>query len=151
MCWLKGKLFDMDFRRLLLSAGFKVAHYLKVVLFINLCLFAVLWCVSLLPGWNVITLFLFWFLITPVSIIYLSSKISSGGNILSQAMIALISFYSMVIFMIYEHFQSDYFLIVAASFLFNLLVMMVAMIVDRDDKKSLRYRSTKSHLVEKNI
>ncbi|MEO5600555.1 MAG: hypothetical protein ABIR06_06490 [Cyclobacteriaceae bacterium] len=126
----------MDFRRLRLSAGFKVAHYLKVVLFIPLCLFAVLRCFSLLPGWNVITLFLFWFLITPVSIIFLSSKISSGGNILGQAMIALISFYSMMIFMIYEHFESDYFFIMAASFLYNLLVMMVAMIVDRDDKKN---------------
>lgn len=109
--------------------------YFKIAILIPLCLFVVMAPYSLLLGWNVITLIIFWFFIVPGVILYLSARLFKDSRVTGKAMVSLITFYSIMVFMTYKHFQSDYFAMMLFSFLFNLLVMGLVMFVERRDSR----------------
>jgi hypothetical protein len=113
-----------------------ITRYSIVLVFIPLCLCAVLAPYSIFLGWNLITLFIFWFIIVPVMTIYLSSKFLKRYHRMWKSMLALISFYGFMIFMIYKHYESDYFMVMIASLVYNLLVMAVVIVVERADKRA---------------
>jgi hypothetical protein len=119
----------------------KSKRYVIVLVFIPVCVLAVLVPYSLLLGWNVWTLLLFWFIIHPVVTIYLSVKLLKGYYRMSQAILALLSFHAFVIFMIYDHYQSDYFLLMIVSMVYNTLVMLVVVFVDWHDARNAAART----------
>lgn len=77
---------------------------------------------SLWIGWNLPTLLLFWFGLIPVLAAYLP-RISKFKNHLPQSLIGLAVFYLLMIFMIYENYQSDYFLVMILSWVFNTILV----------------------------
>ncbi len=98
---------------------------LKRTLIIPLGLTAVLVPFSLLIGWNIFTLLLFWFVLIPGLSMYLPSLVSSNQNHLIETVLGLIVFYSIMVFMIYDHYQTDYFKAMIVSFVINLIVVSI--------------------------
>jgi len=100
---------------------------LKGILIVPIGLAVVLVPFSILIGWNLITLTLFWFLLIPVLSIYLPAIISNSKNHLFESLAGLIIFYGIMVFMIYEHYMTDYFQIMIMSCVINLIVVSVVL------------------------
>ena len=80
---------------------------------------------SILIGWNVITLILFWFVLTPGLTIYLPTKFSRSKNHFIESLLGLVIFYAIMVFMIYDHYKTDYFQIMILSFVINLTLVSI--------------------------
>jgi hypothetical protein len=78
---------------------------------------------SMLIGWNLITLILFWLVMTPGLTIYLPTLVSSNKNHLFESLMGLIIFYGIMVFMIYDHYKTDYFKVMILSCLINLILV----------------------------
>ncbi len=74
---------------------------------------------SILIGWNLVTLILFWFVAIPALTIYMPAKVSNSRNHLLESLAGLILFYVIMVFMIYEHYQTDYFRLMMLSGVIN--------------------------------
>ena len=100
---------------------------LKGTLIVPIGLAIILVPFSLLIGWNMITLILFWFVLTPGLTFYLPTKFSKNKNHFIESLLGLVIFYAFMVFMIYDHYKTDYFQIMILSFVINLtLVSIVA-------------------------
>lgn len=113
-----------------------VPHYFVIVVVIPLCVFLVMVPYSLFLKWDLLSLLLFWFVTVPFVILFSSTKFLKKKNAIWKSVISLISFYSLMVFMIYKHYQSDFFTIMMISFLWNLLIMLSVMIVEHVDRTS---------------
>jgi hypothetical protein len=80
---------------------------------------------SLLIGWNLITGIIFWLVIIPVLTIFLPSMVSNNTSHLFESVLGLIIFYALMVFMIYDHYQSDFFQLMIFSFVVNLIVVSI--------------------------
>jgi len=98
---------------------------LKGTLIVPIGLSIVLVPFSILVGWNLISLFLFWFVSIPLLSIYLPTTLSGNRNHLFESLVGLVIFYAMMTFMIYDHYQTDYFQIMILSFGINLVLVSV--------------------------
>jgi hypothetical protein len=98
---------------------------LKGALIVPIGLAIILVPFSILIGWNVITLILFWFVLTPRLTIYLPTKFSSNKNHFSESLLGLVIFYAIMVFMIYDHYKTDYFQIMILSFVINLALVSI--------------------------
>lgn len=70
-------------------------------------------------GWNLMTLILFWFLLAPILSAYLPKKILKTTNPLRESLIGLSVFYAVMVLMIYDQFQTDYFKLMMISWVVN--------------------------------
>jgi hypothetical protein len=75
---------------------------------------------SIFIGWNLLTLLLFWFVVIPTLTIYLPTRVSKNRSHLLESVSGLTIFYGVMVLMIYEHYQTDYFRIMGISCLLNL-------------------------------
>lgn len=75
---------------------------------------------SFLTGWNLATAVIYWFFICPFMAEYLPGVFSGNKDQLSKSLIGLLIFYSFMVLMIFEHYQSDMFLLMMLSFLINM-------------------------------
>src|SRR5687768_11346846 len=96
---------------------------LKGTLIVPVGLAIILVPFSLLIGWNLITLILFWFVLTPGLTLYLPTLVSDNKSHLFESVVGLIIFYGMMVFMIYDHYKTDYFQVMAVSGLINLILV----------------------------
>ena len=80
---------------------------------------------SLLIGWNAITLLLFWLVLTPWLAIQAPKIVSNKKNHLLESSLGLIIFYGLMVFMIYDHYKSDYFQVMLFSGAFNLIIVAI--------------------------
>ncbi|MBK8506868.1 MAG: hypothetical protein IPL46_34645 [Saprospiraceae bacterium] len=96
---------------------------LRGILIVPLVLTIVLVPYSLVIGWNLITLILFWFVLTPGLTIYFPSVISGQRRHLLESLVGLIVFYAFMVFIIYSHYKTDYFRIMIISCVINLIVV----------------------------
>jgi hypothetical protein len=112
-------------------------YFLRLLL-IQVCIMLVLVPYSTFLGWNGLTLFGFWFIILPVLSIYLSSRFLGKKTGVLHAMAVLVFFYSFMVFMIYKHFQTDFFAVMMISMFWNLLIMTFVWLTEADDKVSTR-------------
>ena len=94
---------------------------LKGTLIIPIALAVVLVPFSILVGWNLFTLILFWFFIVPAIAILLPSWPSKNKNHVLESLVGLIVFYAIMVFMIYDHAMTDYFQIMILSCVINLV------------------------------
>ena len=78
---------------------------------------------SLLIGWNSITLILFWLVLTPGLTIYLPTLVSASKNHLFESLLGLTLFYAIMVFMIYDHYKTDYFQLMIWSCAINLVMI----------------------------
>jgi hypothetical protein len=86
---------------------------------------------SLLIGWNLVTLILFWFVLTPGLTIYLPTLVSSKKNHLFESFTGLVIFYGLMVFMIYDHYKTDYFQLMMVSCVINVIVVSVMTLMRR--------------------
>lgn len=96
---------------------------LRGTLIVTIGLVVVLVPFSLLIGWNLISLFLFWFVISPGLTIYLPTMVSGNRFHLFESLAGFVIFYAVMVFMIYDHFKTDYFQIMMLSFAINLILV----------------------------
>ncbi len=96
---------------------------MKGTLLLPLGLMATLIPVSMLLGWNALTAFLFWFGLVPILSFYLPTMISSGQDHLLKSLVGMLLFYGLMVFMIYDHYQTDLFHVMIASCGVNVLVV----------------------------
>ena len=96
---------------------------LKGTLIVPIALMAVLIPFSMLIGWNLLTAILFWFVIVPPIAIYLPTTVSKNKGHLIETLSGLIIFYAFMVFMIYDHFKTDYFQIMIVSCVVNLVLV----------------------------
>ena len=96
----------------------------SIGLFVALTLFSlvVTW---LQIGWNLFTVLLFWFLLAPAIAIHLPKYISIIQDCRFSSIAGLTLFYLVVVFMIYLHFQSDFFKLMLTSMAFNLFIVYI--------------------------
>ncbi len=85
-----------------------------VILFILLLPF------SFLTGWNIATAIICWFFLIPFVAEYVPTIFSADKNQLKESLIGLLIFYSFMIFMIYKHYDSDFFFIMVLSAVVNI-------------------------------
>ena len=93
------------------------------ILVVPIGLFLALIPFSIFPGWNLLTVILYWFVITPFLSIVLPRLIIGNKNHLAESSLGLVFFYGFMVFMIYKHYESDLFKTMLVSFIFNLLVI----------------------------
>ena len=108
--------------------GIKLREQLKGTFVVPLGLAIVLVPFSILLGWNLLTLILFWFLLVPGLTIYLPTRSSNNNNHILESLVGLMIFYGIMVFMIYEHYKTDYFQIMVISGVINLIVVVMATI-----------------------
>lgn len=96
---------------------------LKRIAVVPIGLILILAPFSLLIGWNLVTLFLFWFILTPLATIYLPQWLVATRTHLLESLVGLSIFYAFMVFMIYEHYHSDYFQFMMVSGIVNLIVV----------------------------
>ena len=102
------------------------ADKLKATLVVPLGLFCALAPYSLLIGWNLITLLVFWFLITPALAIWLPTLVARREGHMFASLGGLLIFYAFMVFMIYDHYKSDYFRMMVISCGVNLISVTVS-------------------------
>ena len=96
---------------------------LKGTLIVPIGLAIILVPYSRLIGWNGATLILFWFVITPGLATYLPTLVSDRKNHLFESLWGLAIFYAIMVFMIYDHYKTDYFQLMIWSGAVNLLLV----------------------------
>ena len=101
----------------------KFKDQIKGILIVPLGLSIVLIPFSMIIGWNLVTLILFWFLIIPALTLYLPAKVSGNRNHVWVSLLGLIIFYAIMVFMIYDHYETDYFQVMILSGIINLFVV----------------------------
>lgn len=98
---------------------------LKGTLIVPLGLAIILVPFSILIGWNLMTLILFWLLLTPGLSIYLPTLVLRNKNHLFESLVGLMIFYVIMVFMIYDHYKTDYFQLMILSCAINVILVSV--------------------------
>ena len=86
---------------------------------------------SMLIEWNLVTAILFWFVFTPALSVYLPTLVSDNKTHLFESVVGLVIFYGIMVFMIYDHYKSDYFKLMMISCVINVIVVLVLTIKRR--------------------
>ena len=76
---------------------------------------------SLLFGWNLATSILFWLFLLPALSYYLPIKFTGREDRFIKTFAGLILFYGFMVFMIYYHYKSDFFVFMIFSAFINLM------------------------------
>jgi hypothetical protein len=78
---------------------------------------------SILIGWNIFTMVLFWLIIIPILAIYLPRLVWRHHNHVVESIAGISIFYLAIVFMIYKHYKSDYFQMMIVSYFINILII----------------------------
>jgi hypothetical protein len=103
----------------------QLKHNLIGIMLLPVILFAVLAPFSMFVGWNLFTMLLMWFIVMPFIAVNFSTILKLRGNHLVQALAGLIIFYGFMVFMIYKHFKTDFFLLMMTSAAINILIVLM--------------------------
>lgn len=79
--------------------------------------------VSMLLGWNLLNALAFWFGLVPILSYHLPLKVSSSQGHLLKSLVGMLLFYGLMVFMIYDHYQTDLYHVIIASCSVNILVV----------------------------
>jgi hypothetical protein len=88
---------------------------------------------SLFVGWNLFTLIIFWLVLTPVIAIGAPVIVTNNRHSFFPSAIGLTLFYLLMVFMIYDHYQSDYFQLMMISFIVNLIFISLYSLIRQPD------------------
>lgn len=109
----------------------KQSYKIISTLSISVGLILILVPFSMLIGWNLFTATLFWLIITPAVTIYLPKLISKNKDHLWESLIGMTIFYAFMVFMIYDHYKTDYFQIMIVSLVVNMMVVLMMRLIKR--------------------
>jgi len=96
--------------------------FVKGMLLVPIALTILLAPYSIVVGWNLVSAFLFWFILVPVVVVYVPGFVSKNKNHWLEAISGLVVFYGLMVFMIYSHYQSDLFKIMMWSAAINVVI-----------------------------
>ena len=107
----------------------KVKYKLIGTLIVPIGLAIILVPYSIFVEWNLFTLILFWFVLTPVLAAFLPTLFLKIGNHFIESILGLFVFYASMVFLIYDHYKTDYFKVMIISFATNfILILMISRI-----------------------
>lgn len=92
---------------------------------------------SILIGWNITTGFIFWFVLAPSLAIYLPNIVSKERNHLLESLVGLTIFYVTIMVMIYSHFNTDFFKMMAISFFINIILVLIFILTKKIKEEPL--------------
>jgi hypothetical protein len=110
---------------------------MKGIFIVPLSLIIILVPFSLVVGWNLLSLFIFWFVLTPLAAYFLPVMVSKTRSHLTGSVAGLLIFYGFMVFMIYDHYRTDYFQIMIASCVVNIGLVTI-LSLSRDGKVKAR-------------
>lgn len=90
---------------------------------------------SLIIGWNLLTVLLFWFMVIPALASYLPALVSKNKDHMAESLVGLMIFYGVMVFMIYEHYQTDYFIVMIISCFINMAVITLRALVNKESSR----------------
>lgn len=119
---------------------YRIPTLFKAAIIVPLCVFLfVAGCGYFFGGSrNLLGWLVSWFLIIPCLTVFLSKVISGTRNLALKSFISLLIFYGIMVFMIYKHYQSDFFKVMIASLIFNSLVMLVGVVASWFSRNTVR-------------
>jgi hypothetical protein len=106
------------------------------ILMIPIALSLILIPFSIFVGWNLMTLLLFWFVLTPILTITVPRLVEKKRSHLIESLVGILIFYGLMVFMIYDHFETDYFKVMIVSCVFNLLSVVIFSLMTRQKNTS---------------
>lgn len=111
---------------------YRISTWLKVTIIVPLCVFLYVGISGYFIGGSnhVLVWFLSWFVIIPMLNAVLSNRICGKQNFPLKALTSLTIFYGIMVFMIYKHYQSDFFKLMIASLIFNSLILVLCIVVN---------------------
>ena len=89
------------------------------ILVVPMILLMVVASYSLLIGWTLASMLVFWYLLVPVLTVGVSWRLLKDRNPVWVPLLGLAIFYVGMVFMIYDHYQTDYFRIMLLSLAIN--------------------------------
>jgi hypothetical protein len=95
------------------------------IVIVTLSLFGILVPYSLFLGWNLITLFIFWFILVPIITILTARFYNKVNKRISSGLFGCIAFYLIMIFLIYSHYKTDYFKVMIVSFFTSIYAIWI--------------------------
>ena len=110
----------------------------KMLFLIPASTFAVFVPYSMLVGWNLITLFVFWFVIMPWTMMLFANLWSRGKNVEVNALVGMMVFYAFFSFMTYKVIDYGEWNPVTLSFCYNLVIMAAVIWSNQADKKAVK-------------
>lgn len=78
---------------------------------------------SLIIGWNIASVIGFWFLIVPSLSYLIPFAIPKNHRHLIESLIGIILFYGVMIFLIYKHSETDFFLLMIISGVSSIILL----------------------------
>lgn len=97
----------------------KLAANVSGIVSVPITLFILLLPFSLITGWNIVTVLLYWFLIVPFAAEYIPTVFFNEKNQLVRSVIGTIIYYSFMLFLSRAYYQSDLYQVMAISALIN--------------------------------
>ena len=121
---------------------YRIPVWLRVTIIVPLCLFLYVALSGYFFGASkhILGVIVSWFVIIPMLNALLSNTISGKENFALKALISLITFYGIMVFMIYKHYQSDFFKIMIASLIFNSIILLVCIAVNFTDRYRAKWK-----------
>lgn len=92
-------------------------------------------------GWNLFTGVLFWYVITPALAIYLPEIFIRNKTHWLESLVGLAVFYVVMVFMIYDHYKTDYFKMMMVSLVANVMVVLLVLWTKRHQLLTLHARN----------
>ena len=99
---------------------YNVANKALRILSAPVILFILLFPFGFITGWNLTTLVIYWFFLTPFVAEYVPTIFSKDKNQLVESLTGMLIFYSFMVLMTYKHYQTDMFFIMLVSCGINL-------------------------------
>ena len=88
---------------------------------------------SWLIGWNFLSALGAWFILVPLATFSLSNLF--GLKQTWHSGISMLCLYAWMIFGIYDHYQSDLFVLMMLSLIYNTFILVLAILAERDDRR----------------
>ena len=119
-------------RRYQIPTIFRVAIIVPMCVFLYVAVFGYFFGGS----GNLLGTIVSWFGIIPLLTVFLSNIISGNKNLALKSFISLVVFYGIMVFMIYEHYQSDFFKLMIMSLIFNACLMFIGIAATWSDRNA---------------
>ena len=117
---------------------YQIPIIFRVAIIIPLCIFLYVAVSGYFFGGssNLLGTIVSWFGIIPLLTVFLSNIISGNKNLALKSLISLVVFYGVMVFMIYKHYQSDFFKLMIMSLIFNACLMFIGIAATWSDRNA---------------
>lgn len=88
---------------------------------------------SWLIGWNFLSALGAWFILVPLTTFSLSNLL--GLKQIWHSGISMLCLYAWMVFGIYDHYQSDLFVLMMLSLIYNTFIILLIILSERDDRR----------------